>query len=76
MCGMQIVVVYIPDLTAQVYPDLTKSIPVIIHVMGAACSFLTIYSIKYMGRKTFLQFGTFTCAFLLLILGYNFLSKE
>jgi len=76
MAGMQIVVVYIPDLTSQIYPDLTKLIPVMIHVMGAACSFLAVYSIKYIGRKTLLQFGTFTCTFLLLLLGYLFLSRE
>lgn len=75
MSGVQIIVLYIPDLTVKIYPELTKTIPVLVQILGAACSLLTVYAIKHMGRKTLIQFGTFGCAFFLFIVGYSFLNR-
>jgi len=72
---MAIVIAYIPDITARIYPSFQTSVPVFIHLTGAVCGLLGIYVIKYIGRKSLLQLGSLSCAIFHVIIGWNFMAK-
>jgi hypothetical protein len=72
MTAIQVVYIYVGEIVGKVYPSLEHFLPIFIHGEGIAAIFLTIYSTKFLGRKTILQIGTLGCSACLFSISLSF----
>jgi facilitated trehalose transporter len=58
LSGIQIIIIYTGDIVLKIWPSIEKTLPILIHGLGAMACYLTMWLIGHYGRKELIQKGT------------------
>lgn len=76
MVGMGAIIAYSGEIVGSIFPKIEKVFPILINLIAVTGAFLSIPTLKILGRKKSLEFGALAIAFLLIILSLCFFNID